>query len=69
MSGGKLETRAKGGNALGGAGGFGFGRDADNGPVGRAYGGGGGDGRYRNYGGRLVKWGGYCRNHKLRDRS
>ena len=49
--------------------GIGFGGDTEGGPGGGADGGGGG---YRRYGygyGQLVKWGGYCRNHKLRDRA
>ena len=69
MSGVKKETRDKVENTVVVTGGFGFGGDADGGPGGGAYGGGRGEGRDRNCNGRLVKWGGYCSNHNLRDRA
>ena len=52
-----------------GTGWFGFGGDADSGPGGGADGGVIGEGRYGDYYGQVVKWGGYCSNHKLRDRA
>ena len=56
MSCGKSEARAKSGNVVVGIGGSRFGDDADGGPGGGADGGGiGGDGRYRDCDGVLVK--------------
>ena len=70
MSGGEEEAKAKGGNEMVGTGGFGFGRDTDSGLGGGSDGGVGGDRRDGDgdVDGRLVKWGGYCSNHNLRDR-
>ena len=69
MSVSKEEARAKGGNAVVGTGGFGFGRDLGGGPEGGEDGGGGGYRQDKFCNGRLVKWGGYCSNHNLRDGS
>ena len=64
-----MEARAKSENVVVGTGGSEFGVDSDGGPVGGAYGGGGRDGRGGNCDGRLIKWGGYCSKHNLRDRA
>ena len=69
MSGSKTEARDKGGNAVMGTGGFGFGGDADGGLGGGADGGCRGEGQDGDYDGQLVKWGGYCSNHNLMDRA
>ena len=71
MSGGKTEVRDKGGNAVVGIGGFGFGfwGYVDSGLGGRVDGGGRRYGHYRDCNGQLVKWVGYCSNHNLRDRA
>ena len=69
MSGRKAESRAKGLNVVVGTGGFGFVGDRDGGPGRRSYGGGGRNRRDGDSNGRLVKWGGYCSNHKLSDRA
>ena len=66
---GEAEARAKSGNAVVGTGGSGFGGDADGGPGDRLDGGGGRDIHNRNYDGQLIKWGGYCSKHNLRDRA
>ena len=69
MSGGETESRGKGGNAVVGTGGLGFGWDADSGPgdgVDRGF---IGEGRDGDYDERLVQWGGYCSNYNLRDRA
>ena len=59
----------KGGNAVVVTGGFGFGGDADGGLGGGVYRWGRGEGQYGDYDGRLVKQGGYCSNHNLRERA
>ena len=66
MSGGEADTRAKGGHAMVGTGGFVFGGDAARGPGGGADRRGGGDGRDGDCEGQLVKWGGYCSKNNLR---
>ena len=67
MSGGKAEARAKSKNTVVGTGWYIFGWDADGGPGGGADRGGGGDEQYGNCDGQLIKWGGYCNKHNLRD--
>ena len=68
MSCSKAEARDKSDNAVMGTGGYVFGGDADSGPGKGADVGGGRDGRYGNCNGKLIKWGGYCSKHKLRDK-
>ena len=68
MSGGEAEARTKGGNVVVGTVGFGLGGDADSCPGSGEDRGGRGDRRAGDCDGQLVKWGGYCSNHKRRDR-
>ena len=65
--GGEAEAGAEGDNAAAVTGGIGFGWDADGDPGGGEDGGSGGYGRDGDCNGRLVKWGGYCSNHTLRE--
>ena len=67
MSGGKSEARPKSENGVVGTGGSGFGGGGDGIPVVGEDRGGGRDGWDRNCNGRLIKWGGYCSKHNLRD--
>ena len=69
VSGGESEARSKSENAVMRIGGSGFGGDLDGGLGGRADGGGRGDGRDGNCNRQLIKWGGYCSKHNLRDRA
>ena len=69
MSGSKLEAWAKGFNAVVVTGGSGFGGDADSGSGGGADVRGGGYGWDGDCDGQLVKWGGYCSKHNLRERA
>ena len=64
-----MEARGKGGNAVVVTGSLGFRGDTDSGQGGGADGGVRGEGREGDYDGRLVKWGEYCSNHKLRDKA
>ena len=56
MSGGEVDSRAKGSNVDVGTGGFGFGGDKNGDPGGGEDGVGRGDGRGRHCNGQLVKW-------------
>ena len=69
MPGGKAEARATGRNVVVVTGGSGFGGDADGGSGGGADVRGGGDGWDGDCVGQLVKWGGYCSKHNLRERA
>ena len=69
MSGVKTEARDKVENTVVVTGGFGFGGYLDRGLKGTSDGGGRGEGRDRDCDGQTIKWGGYCSNHNLRDRS
>ena len=69
MAGGKEYARANSDNAVVVTGGSRFGGGADGGPGGGADRGGGGDGQDEKCDVQLIKWGGYCSKHNLRDRT
>ena len=68
MSSGKVLNRSKSSNAVVGTGGSVFEGDAESSPGGRADRGGGGGRQEKHYDGQLLKRGGYCSKHNLRDR-
>ena len=69
MSGDKTKARGNGGNAVVVTGVLVFVGDADSGLGGGADGGVRGVVRDGDYDGRLIKLGGYCSNHNLRERA
>ena len=69
MSGGKEEARTKSDNVVVVTGGYILERDVNGGPGGRSDKGGRRYRRNRNCDGQLIKWGGYCSKHNLRDRA